>query len=44
MKVQVKDVVLKELPDGGVLTPEQAPVPADAKKLAGAGGAKKAKK
>jgi 3-keto-disaccharide hydrolase len=34
MKVQVKDIVLKELPDGGVLTPEQAPVPADAKKIA----------
>jgi 3-keto-disaccharide hydrolase len=43
MKVQVKDIVLKELPDGGVLTPEQAPVPADAKKLGGPGGAKKAK-
>jgi len=34
MKVQVKDIVLKELPDGGILTPEQAPVPADAKKIA----------
>src|SRR5688572_11847156 len=33
MTVQIKDVVLKELPDGGVLTPKQAPVPADAKKL-----------
>ena len=43
MKVQVKDIVLKELPDGDVLTPEQAPVPADAKKLGGAAPAKKAK-
>ncbi|MBW8885313.1 MAG: DUF1080 domain-containing protein, partial [Planctomycetia bacterium] len=34
MRVQVKDIVLRELPDGGVLTPEQAPVPADAKKIA----------
>src|SRR5687768_15892530 len=33
MTVQIKDVVLKELPDGGVLTPAQAPVPAGAKKL-----------
>ncbi len=43
MKVQVKDIVLRELPDGDVLTPEQAPVPADAKKIAspGPGGKKK---
>jgi hypothetical protein len=43
MKVQVKDIVLRELPDGDVLSPEQAPVPADAKKIAspGAGGKKK---
>ena len=43
MKVQIKDIVLKELPDGEVLTPEQAPVPADAKKLAGPPAAKKEK-
>ncbi len=42
MKVQIKEVMLKELPEGGVLTPEQAPVPADAKKVeAGKGAAKK---
>jgi hypothetical protein len=34
MKVQVKDIMLRELPDGEVLTPEQAPVPKDAKKIA----------
>lgn len=33
MKVQIKDIMLKVLPDGGVLSPEQAPVPADAKKI-----------
>jgi hypothetical protein len=33
MKVQIKDVLLKVLPDGGVLSPEQAPVPAGAKKI-----------
>jgi len=43
MKVQIKDIVLKELPDGGVLTAEQAPIPADAKKAAAPGGKKKAK-
>lgn len=43
MKVQIKDIVLKELPDGGVLTAEEARIPADAKKAAAPGG-KKAKK
>jgi hypothetical protein len=43
MKVQVKDIVLRELPDGEVLTPEQAPVPADAKKVAAPAGGKKKK-
>ncbi len=43
MKVQIKDIVLKVLPDGGVLTPEQAPVPADAKKVAAPGKKAKAK-
>ncbi|HEY6167585.1 MAG TPA: DUF1080 domain-containing protein [Verrucomicrobiae bacterium] len=33
MKVQIKDIMLKVLPDGGVLSPEQAPVPPDAKKI-----------
>ena len=33
MKVQVKDVWLKVLPDGGVLTPAEAPLPPDAEKL-----------
>jgi hypothetical protein len=33
MRVEIKDVLLKVLPDGGVLSPEQAPVPADAKKI-----------
>lgn len=45
MKVEIKDIVLKELPDGEVLSPEQSPVPADAKKIAApAAGKKKAKK
>jgi Domain of Unknown Function (DUF1080) len=33
MRVQIKDVMLKQLPDGGVLSPAEAPVPADAKPL-----------
>jgi hypothetical protein len=33
MRVEIKDVMLKVLPDGGLLSPEQAPVPADAKKI-----------
>ncbi len=33
MRVQIKDVLLKELPDGDVLSPTQAPVPVDARKL-----------
>jgi len=43
MKVQVKDIVLRELPDGDLLTPEQAPIPADAKKIAAPPGGKKKK-
>jgi hypothetical protein len=44
MKVQIKDIVYKELPDGEVLTPEQAPIPADAKKITSpAPGGKKKK-
>lgn len=33
MKVAIKDILLKELPDGGVLSPADAPVPAGAKKV-----------
>lgn len=31
MVAQFKDVQLKKLPEGGILSPEQAPIPADAK-------------
>jgi len=42
MKVQIKDVMLKVLPDGGVLSPDKAPVPDGAKKIeAPKAGAKK---
>jgi hypothetical protein len=46
MIVQIKDVMLKTLPDGGLLSPTDAPVPADAKKIESArpGGKKAAKK
>jgi hypothetical protein len=44
MKVQVKDIVLKELPDEALITLEKSPIPADAKKLSSPGAAKKAKK
>jgi len=48
MKVQIKQITLKELPDGGVLTPAQAPVPAGAKEIVpprpGKKGKAKAKK
>jgi hypothetical protein len=44
MKVQVKDIALKELPDGGLVSLEQSPIPADAKKLSSPGAGKKAKK
>jgi putative heme-binding domain-containing protein len=33
MKVEIKEVVLKVLPDGDVLSEEQHPIPADAKKI-----------
>ena len=33
MKVEIKDVFLKELPDGDLLTLEQHPIPANAKKV-----------
>ncbi|HEY2415318.1 MAG TPA: DUF1080 domain-containing protein [Pirellulaceae bacterium] len=42
MKVQIKDIVLRELPDGGVLTADEAKIPSDAKKVEPPG--KKAKK
>jgi hypothetical protein len=35
MRVQVKDVELKRLPAGGMLSLEDAPIPADAKKVPG---------
>jgi len=45
MKVQVKDIRLKVLPDGGILSPADTPLPADAKRLESTRGAgKKAKK
>jgi hypothetical protein len=31
MKVEIKDIGLKELPDGGVITLEQGPIPPTAK-------------
>ncbi len=33
MKVEIKDIFLKELPDGDVFTPDQKPVPKDAKAI-----------
>ena len=33
MRVQVKDIELKRLPAGGLLSLEDAPIPADAKKV-----------
>ena len=33
MRVQIKDVRLKILPDGGILEPEQTPIPADARQI-----------
>ena len=33
MKVEIKDIFLKDLPDGDVLTPDQKPVPKDAKAI-----------
>lgn len=44
MKVEVKDIVLRELPDGDLVTLEQSPIPADAKKIAAPGGGGKKKK
>jgi hypothetical protein len=35
MRVQVKDIELKHLPAGGLLSVEDAPIPADAKKVPG---------
>jgi 3-keto-disaccharide hydrolase len=43
MKVEIKEIVLRELPDGEVLTLEQAPIPADAKKVPAGPGGKKGK-
>jgi len=44
MRVQIKDIMLRELPDGEVLSPEKAPVPPDAKKVAAPAGGRKGKK
>ena len=33
MTVQFKDILLKKLPSGGEITPEQLPIPKDAKKI-----------
>jgi hypothetical protein len=45
MKVEIKDIALRELPDGEVLSIEQAPIPEGAKKISQpAPGGKKAKK
>jgi Domain of Unknown Function (DUF1080) len=44
MKVEIKDIVLKVLPDGDVVSQDQAPIPADAKKVAAPGGGGKKKK
>jgi len=35
MRVQMKDVQLKQLPAGGMLSPTDAPIPADAEKVPG---------
>jgi len=44
MKVEIKDIVLRELADGEILTPEKTPIPAEAKKLPAPGAGKKGKK
>jgi len=44
MKVQVKDIVLKELPDEPLVSLEQSSIPAEAKKLSSLGAAKKTKR
>ena len=44
MKVEIKDIVLRDLGDAEVLTLEKAPIPANAKKVAAPGGGKKGKK
>jgi len=43
MKVEIKDVYLKTLPDGGLLTIEQNPIPKDAKAVDAPGKKAKAK-
>ncbi|MEZ5386099.1 MAG: family 16 glycoside hydrolase [Prosthecobacter sp.] len=44
MNVQIKDVMLKELPDGGLIAFEDSPIPSDAQEISPKkpGGAKKA--
>jgi putative heme-binding domain-containing protein len=43
MKVQFKEIVLKTLPEGGLLSPDQAPAPADAVRKAAPAAKGKAK-
>jgi hypothetical protein len=33
MKVQFKDIQLRKLPDGGILSPDSTPIPEDAKRV-----------
>ncbi len=44
MNVQIKDVMLKELPDGGVISFENSPIPSDAQIIEAKAPKKKAKK
>ena len=43
MKIQVKDILLKTLPDGGILSPADTPIPDEFKKTVAAPPAKKAR-
>lgn len=43
MKVEVKDIVFRELPAGELVTLDQSPIPSTAKKVAAPGGGKKKK-
>jgi hypothetical protein len=43
MKVEIKDIKLRELPDSELVTLEKSPIPADAKKIEAPGGKKKKK-
>jgi hypothetical protein len=43
MKVEIKDIKLRELPDSELVTLDKSPIPADAKKIEAPGGKKKKK-